>query len=136
MSEEMKTAYYLASHGAARLGVGESFDLALTSGRQAATEKGISQNEISIVGPVWVYKAGEELPEGAQVVAQDLQEEGLPEGVRVAILVTEYSVEILDTQNRVYTHKVCALTESQAKEFAWEQADENYHGPRQILSVG
>jgi hypothetical protein len=135
MSEELKTAYYLTSHGVTRLGFGESFDLALTSGRLAAVEKGFPQDEISIVGPVWVYKLGEELPVGAQMVAQGVQAEDMPEGASVAILVTEYAVEILDTENRVYTYKVCALTESQAKEFAWERADENFHGPRAILSV-
>ena len=46
-----------------------------------------------------------------------------------------YEVTYLDTENRVYGIDVEAEDEDEAREKATDQANESYHGLKQILSV-
>ena len=46
-----------------------------------------------------------------------------------------FEVEYLDTENRVYTIWVNAIDEDEAEDMAWEDAEESYHGPKEILSI-
>lgn len=60
---------------------------------------------------------------------------GVDVTLRESIRLQSFDVSVLDTEHRTYNYPVYALDEDEARSIAWDQAAENYHGPKQILSV-
>lgn len=46
-----------------------------------------------------------------------------------------WEVEYMDSEHNVYTIWVRAHNEEDAEEYAWNEASDAYHGPKEILSV-
>jgi hypothetical protein len=46
-----------------------------------------------------------------------------------------YTVSILNTENHIYEYEVIAFDEEEAGNLAWDEAEESYHGPKQIISI-
>lgn len=130
-----KNTFYLAMDGVKLIAYGESFNEVFGRATTAAEDMAVEFQQLAFLGPVWLYKDGEELPADRSIRARKSEGTLLPEDADLAVDVGLYSVEVLNTENRVYTYEICAQDKSQAEEFAWEQANENYHGAKQILSV-
>jgi hypothetical protein len=130
-----KITYYLALYEKTLIAFGDSFSNAIEQAKIKASLQDAEFDHIVFIGPVWLYNEGEDLPHDTNVRARKSEGFQLPDEADFAVDVSFFSVEILDTENRVYTYEVHALDESQAKEIAWDESNQNYHGAKQILSV-